>query len=351
MSALDDYRRQADLPTQAGRYTDLRLVRHDSTWRGVCPLHHGATNPTSFHVFTGDDGSDRYVCYSCGAGGDVFAFLGEIWGMSYQDALEEWRRSEGRGRVAQAPQRARPARPQIEVLPPRQRIVANYHDLLGQQTSIVITEEVTPGMRATRPLTAHEWWARRGLSPQTIERFQLGYAPVCPTQKSTDSFAIPITYRDQVLNIRHRVANAPDGNKYRPQKAGLGAHLFNADGLDIAGDDALIVEGEIKAMALIELGVESLMPVVSSTAGIRSWLGGHGDDWYAHLHGFRRVFVLFDNEPDAWAVAQRTARIFGRRGRVVRTPGKPDDWVLASPEERLAFLINALGGAQPVIRL
>jgi hypothetical protein len=104
-------------------------------------------------------------------------------------------------------------------------------------------------------------------------------------------------------------------------------------------------------MVLVDQGIEDLMPVVSSTAGISSWLGGHGEEWYGYLHDFKQVYVLFDNEPDAWSIAQRTAKLFGRRGRVVMNPGKVDDYVLADPTERLARLMNALADARPAMRL
>ncbi|MEI8166843.1 MAG: CHC2 zinc finger domain-containing protein [Chloroflexales bacterium] len=336
---LDDYRRHADLVAIASRYTDLSAVRHDETHRGVCPLHHGATNPTSFHVYTGDT-CQRFACYSCGAEGDVFAFLAAKTGMSYADALAEWKRSGDHMLLLRGdPVPLRPARPKIEVLPPRQQIVEQYRALLHQTSSLNVR--------------AYDWWKARGLSAATIDRFRLGYAPVCPTLPQTDSFSIPVLYRDTVLNIRHRLANPPanKGNKYRPQKAGLGVHLFNADALEIVGaDSVLIVEGEIKAMVLCDLGIEDIMPVVSSTAGNSSWLRGHGETWYDYLHEFSRVYVLFDNEPDAWDIAQRTGKLFGRRGRIVSTPGKVDDFVLAGGT-RLSRLLNAIADAKPAVRL
>jgi hypothetical protein len=211
-------------------------------------------------------------------------------------------------------------------------------------------------------MTGKQWWMQRGLDANTISRFQLGYAPRCPTYVvdkdgqtyHSDSFVIPVVYRGEVQTIRHRVASPLDPkDKYRPEYKGLGAHLFNADSLDVAGGgDVLIVEGEAKAMALIALGIESIMPVVSSTAGVASWLKAKGQDWYRMLYEFDRVFVLFDNERKQADVVEQTARLFGRRGYIVRTPGKVDDWLRRDSDAgtRLSWLLEALSGAQRVLR-
>jgi hypothetical protein len=340
---LTQWREAADLVSIAeADIRSLKAVRGGvDGYRGICPFHAGATNPTSFHISDSGDGW-RFICYSCGANGDVFAYLAERDGCSYKEAIRRFHE----GQISSSPIKpTRPARPEPSRLPPPMQAVWNYHSMLDRSSSL--------GM------TGQEWWMRRGIDESTISRFQLGYAPRCPTYVAklpdgknyeSDSFVIPVTYRGEVKTIRHRVASPLDkGDKYRPEFAGLGAHLFNADALDVSdGDDVLIVEGEAKALYLISLGIESLMPIVSSTAGVASWLKAKGQEWYRMLHDFRRVMILFDNEPDAWAKAEMTARLFGRRGYVVRTPGKVDDWILANQEDRLTYLINALGSATPV---
>ena len=346
---IAELRAAADLPALVGRHTstELQAVRYDSTYRGVCPLHAGASNPTSFHVFQGDGGW-MAKCYACGFVGDAFAFLAARWGCTYGEAVRRWKEDEGRHDYAPAPMRPAPIKPQV--LPPRQALAARYHEQLHRRTSLGIT--------------AWDWWKGQGLGPQTIERFNLGYAPECPTAPDTDSFTIPVGYRDRLMNIRHRLARPPvkrtplgpkDTGKYRAQRAGLGAQLFNADSLDVSGgDDVLIVGGEKKVMVLCDRGVEqALMPVVCSTGGEASWRRGFDSalvsEWYDMLADFRRVFVLFDNEPAMRPVAEATARVFGRRGYTAWVPGKVDDYIIARPETGLAGLIQALANARPVL--
>lgn len=338
--SLDELRSQADLVSTVERHTTLNPVSFDHSWRGICPLHAGATNPTSFHIFPG---GTHFRCYGCGAEGDVFAFIAALHGLTYAGAIRHWRLDSVQqlGRGAPLPSRRPP--PRQAALPPRQAEALRYHEQLHQRSSLGVT--------------GWDWWKQQGLSAPTISRFQVGYARQCPTLPDTDSFTLPIAYRGELFNIRHRLAQpvANAHGKYRPQRKGLGAHLFNADSLDVARpDDVLIVGGEKKAMVLVDLGIESIMPVVSSTGGESSWTRGvDGSElvsrWYDMLLEFRRVFVLFDHEPAMIPVAQRTARIFGRRGRVLWTPGKVDDYVLGRTEG-LSNLMGLLANATPVMQ-
>jgi len=341
---IAELRARADLPSLIARHTssEPRTVRFDSTFRCVCPLHAGADNPTSFHLLH-VEGSWLGKCYSCGFIGDAFSFLAQLWGCSYGEAVRRWKQDEGTQYDRARPlQRPAPA----PTLPPKVQVAQRYARNLGCRTSL--------GM------TGWEWWQSQGIGLNTISRFGLGYAPECPSAPGSDSFTIPVAYRGDLFNIRHRLARPPCKNgketgKYRGQKRGLGSQLFNADSLDVSrADDVLIVGGEKKVMVLADRGMENLMPVVSSTGGESSWQRGLDsalvEHWYDMLLDFRRVFVLFDNESAMRPVAERTARVFGRRGRVVWVPGKVDDYVMAG-DEGLVFLMQALSNAQPVMQL
>jgi DNA primase len=63
--------RLEDLVVQAG--TQVRRSGHEL--RGPCPLH-GGDNPTAFAIFTGNDGSQQWHCFSgCQSGGDALDFV------------------------------------------------------------------------------------------------------------------------------------------------------------------------------------------------------------------------------------------------------------------------------------
>lgn len=96
-----------------------------------------------------------------------------------------------------------------------------------------------------------EWW---GISPDTIDTFKVGYCDRAPLYPDSDSFTIPYLYPNKAcVNIRHRLLQPPDSGKYRPQRAGLGVAFFNPQVL--AEEWVVLVEGEMKVMALVQRGI------------------------------------------------------------------------------------------------
>ena len=166
------------------------------------------------------------------------------------------------------------------------------------------------------PLDKMEYWIDEGMTVDTIVAYQLGWCPRCPTDKEgRSSFTIPVYDRDgeTLVNIRHRLENASDGDKYRPHIAGLGAQLFNARFTQHPGDQIIITEGEKKSIILSQYDYVNV-----SIMGKRSFKA----DWVNWLKPFKMVYVALD--PDAMESAGKLARIVG--GRVVSLPVKADDF-------------------------
>lgn len=103
-------------------------------------------------------------------------------------------------------------------------------------------------------------WLATGIDRAAIDRWGLGYckqAPCCDYE--TPSLTIPV-FRDQKLvDIRHRLVNPKEGQKYRSHKAGLPAQVFNLDAMN-EGEVIYVVEGEKKAIVLEHSG---LHPTIS----------------------------------------------------------------------------------------
>lgn len=93
-------------------------------------------------------------------------------------------------------------------------------------------------------------WLAAGLDRAAIDRWGLGYCKQAPcTDYETPSLTIPV-FRDQKLvDIRHRLLNPKEGQKYRSHKPGLPAQVFNADSAK-DGEVLYVVEGEKKAIVL-----------------------------------------------------------------------------------------------------
>jgi DNA primase len=125
-------------------------------WWACCPFH-GEKTP-SFHC---EDAKGRYHCFGCGVSGDHFRFLTELDGMSFPEAVE---------RVASMAGIAMPAPdPEAEK---RERQRATLYDVAEAAAKFFETQlQLQPGA------AARAYLRDRGLSPQTISKFRLGYAP------------------------------------------------------------------------------------------------------------------------------------------------------------------------------
>jgi len=90
-------------------------------------------------------------------------------------------------------------------------------------------------------------WFSHGISQQQIETWGLGWCAECPTAEiPSPSLTIPVFYRDDLLDIRHRLILDTNNGKYRSHLAGLTPSLFNLAALD--HDQVLVVEGEKKTI-------------------------------------------------------------------------------------------------------
>ncbi len=163
---------------------------------------------------------------------------------------------------------------------------------------------------------AIDYWRSEGLNDRSIERYQVGWCPSCPTAPYSSSYTIPVMYHEQLYNIRHRLAEPNGSGKYRPHLPGLPVMLYNADDLDKESDFGLLLEGEKKSMVVTqETGFANV-----GIMGMASFSPG----WVQKFGRWGVVFVTLD--PDADDRAYDIAKMFGGRGRVVSLPVKADDF-------------------------
>jgi len=172
-----------------------------------------------------------------------------------------------------------------------------------------------------RTMDSDDWayWHTQGMWDETIEKHKLGVCFSCPADRQhRPSWTIPVVNGDKLCNIRHRIIDAKDGDKYRPHLAGLGAMLFNADALEEASAECImIVEGEKKSIVLSQYEYANV-GLMGKRVFQRAWLEQFGR--------FREVMIALD--PDAMDSAYRLARLFDGRARVASLPVKPDDFFI-----------------------
>jgi DNA primase len=137
-----------------GEYVKLRKSGA-SRYMGLCPFHNEKTPSFTVHVV-----HQFYKCFSCGAGGDVVKFVMEKEGLSFWEALKQ---------LAERYGIPLPKRSQYSDEDSRLRGAAFEMHEMAQ-------EAFRANLESAAGEAARAYLARRGVAPETIAQFGLGYA-------------------------------------------------------------------------------------------------------------------------------------------------------------------------------
>ena len=157
MSVIDDVKQRLDIVQIVSEY--VKLQKAGRNYKSSCPFH-SEKNP-SFFVFPE---RQSWHCFgACGIGGDIFSFIMKKEGVDFAQALRLLANKAGVPLVAQAtPQRQAQNKERERLFEVNEAAAEYYHHVL-LNTSVAET--------------ARNYVTRRGLSPETIKTFQLGFAP------------------------------------------------------------------------------------------------------------------------------------------------------------------------------
>ncbi len=187
-----------------------------------------------------------------------------------------------------------------------------------------VKEEVAPLSEWERYHThpdATTRWGKEGFTEEEVKKYKLGYCPTCPVMTYSDSLTIPITYHGQIVDIRHRLLNPNGHGKYTSHNKIPPVPAYNLDALYQNNGTLYIVEGEKKAIRLIESGY-------IYTIGL---LGlGYAKEIGKVLNKYRgNVVLVLDPDVDATRVeVQYIVKMSGGKVYVVELWEKPDDFIL-----------------------
>lgn len=155
MSVVDEIKERLDIVDVIGAYVPLQKAGR--YYRALCPFH--AEKTPSFYVFPD---SQRWHCFgACGEGGDIFTFVMKREGWDFATALEELARRAGVVLRPRTPEQARIDEENARLQAAVAEAARYYHHLL---------------LHAPEAARAREYLGRRGLSSETVLRFQLGYS-------------------------------------------------------------------------------------------------------------------------------------------------------------------------------
>ena len=151
---LDELRSRISLSDLVGR--KVRLVRRGREYAGLCPFHHEKT--PSFYVV---EDKAFFHCFGCGAHGDAIGFTMRADNLDFLEAVERLAGLAGLAVPQATPQEREQAQQQKTLLEALEAAAAFYEGQLWSPA----------GGRG------REYLAGRGLDPDTIRRFRLGWAP------------------------------------------------------------------------------------------------------------------------------------------------------------------------------
>ena len=152
---IEEVRSQNDIVDVIGSY--VHLQKKGSTYFGLCPFHNEKTG--SFSV---SPNKQMYYCFGCGAGGNVFTFLMQYENFTFPEAMQELADRVG-----------------IEL--PKQEMTSAQRREADRRTQLLeINKEAAKYfymlLRGPRGQRAHEYFKKRELSDETMQKFGLGYS-------------------------------------------------------------------------------------------------------------------------------------------------------------------------------
>lgn len=153
MSVIDEVKQRTDIVDFVGEFAPL--TKSGRNFRGLCPFH--SEKHPSFFVYPDQQ---TWHCFgACSTGGDVFSFIMKKQGIGFGDALRLLAQRAG----VTLPTKIEADGGKKERLYQANQAAAQYfHKLL---------------LESPAGEKARDYAASRGLSPETIANFQLGFSP------------------------------------------------------------------------------------------------------------------------------------------------------------------------------
>lgn len=155
MSVIDDIKSRLDIVEIIGETVQLR--KSGRAYVGFCPFHHNTRTP----AFTVYPDTQSFYCFGCHAAGSVFDFVMRKQGLDFPEVLQQLAHQAGVQLKERKPEEQQEDHHRTRLLDLNASAARYFNYLLLQH-------------RRGQP--GRDYLARRGLSTETIEQFQLGYS-------------------------------------------------------------------------------------------------------------------------------------------------------------------------------
>ncbi len=202
------------------------IKKHGREFQGLCPFHN-EKSPS----FTVNDEKGFYHCFGCGAHGDAIEFIRTFERLSYPETVETLAREAG--------------------IPLPELTQEQTHRIEVEKTLVGVLEAACQWFEkqllATGGSIARDYIEKRGLKPETIRTFRIGYAPDDRTalynHLKAAGFSQPLQAEAGLIIIPE------DGPAYDRFRGRVMFPIRNASGKVIAFGGRLIVNTANKNLA------------------------------------------------------------------------------------------------------
>ena len=307
---------------------DIKSIYHFTPSKGkdmyICPLCGSGTGPHhtgALKIREGDRGTQRIKCHSgrgCfgDKGEDVLGALRLLWGTDENGVFSQLHIDVD---DSTAPRPRATAREEFSPMEYQNQDRTEQHTHGDIHTDVYTQEAGAEADYTAFFAEAHKRIAEtdyhRGLSLGTLNHFNVGFDPAW--RHPNVSGAVPTSPRLIVPTSPHSYL-ARDTRKEIPEAAAPYAkskvgkvRIFNADAIQGAQQPIYIVEGEIDAMSIYEVGGEAV--ALGSTAYVNRFLEG------IHRAPRQRFIIALDNDKAGKEAAQGLREGLKKKGATVYT--------------------------------
>ena len=221
----------------------------------ICPFcgsgsgnnHHSGTAATGAFSITPD--GKHYHCFACGESGDIFDLIGKCENIDGAGSMIK-RAREIYSLPAPVNNKKDPAK-----VPQKKNAPTPAPDPQEQKT-----DYLNFFLSANEHIKETDY--HRGITLETLNRFKIGYVkdwkhPKAPDKSPATPRLIVPTSRVSYLARDTRADLTEEQQKYKKMKVGR-VHIFNINTLTKAAGAVFIVEGEIDALSIIDVGGDAV---------------------------------------------------------------------------------------------
>lgn len=346
-STIEDVQRAADIVGLIQTYIPLK--RAGVNFKATCPFHSEKT--PSFIV---SPAKQIYHCFGCSAGGNVFHFLMAMEKITFFEAVKDLAQKAGIALPVEKGESSNPFQPV-------------YYELHQFATQFYISV-----LRRTKP--ALDYLRARGLKPETIQTFQLGFAPdaweellqaarkkgYSPEQLEKAGLAVQGKggWHDRFVNrilfpifdVKGRVIgfggramgeampkylNSPETDYFKKGKTLYGLHLTKNE--IVREKQVLVLEGYMDVLGLYQAGIKHCVATLGTALTVE------------HVRALTRfageVIISYDGDKAGIDASLRGIDLFVQEScqvRILVLPSgfDPDDFVLKKGSEAFRNLIQ-----------